>query len=133
MNREIYTTKIEDKAYFYLYLYKRIFGKSTMLITNYPNPNPKPHPNPNPNLTLTLTLSLTPRQWPLRRHPLYSYSLYFFLPLYSFLINSFWAFVVFWNNIFWFFLLLLLFQRDNRKIFSTLTLTPYIVTASRSP
>ena len=49
MNREIYTTKIEDKAYFYLYLYKGIFSKSIMLIANYPNPTPKPHPNPNPN------------------------------------------------------------------------------------
>ena len=46
MNREIYSTKKEDKPYFvfYLYLYKGIFGKSTMLIANYPNPNPNPNP-----------------------------------------------------------------------------------------
>ena len=57
MKREIYSTKIEDKAnLFSIYTYKRILGKSTMLIANYPNPNPKPKPNPNPNLTLTLTL-----------------------------------------------------------------------------
>ena len=42
MKREIHSKKIEDKAYFvfYLYLYKEIFGKSTMLIANFPNPNP---------------------------------------------------------------------------------------------
>ena len=54
MKREIYSTKIEDKAYFvfYLYLYKGIFGKSAMLIANYPNLNPYPNPNSHskPNL-----------------------------------------------------------------------------------
>ena len=61
MKREIHSKKIEDKAYFvfYLYLYKEIFGKSTMLIANYPNPNlTYGNPNPNPKLTHTLTLTV---------------------------------------------------------------------------